>query len=32
VIFLAAEDVCSISYADRNGKYQKQQGIAMPRI
>jgi dCTP deaminase len=32
VIFLAAEDICSVSYADRNGKYQKQQGIAMPRI
>lgn len=32
VIFLAAEEPCSISYADRNGKYQKQQGIAMPRI
>lgn len=32
VIFLAAEDICKVSYADRNGKYQKQQGIAMPRI
>jgi dCTP deaminase len=32
VIFLAAEEPCRISYADRNGKYQKQQGIAMPRI
>ncbi|MDT8307882.1 MAG: dCTP deaminase [Anaerolineae bacterium] len=32
VIFLAAEDICRVSYADRNGKYQKQQGIAMPRI
>jgi dCTP deaminase len=32
VIFLAAEDICAVSYADRNGKYQKQQGIAMPRI
>jgi dCTP deaminase len=32
VIFLAAEDICAVSYADRGGKYQKQQGIAMPRI
>lgn len=32
VIFLAAEDTCKISYADRQGKYQRQQGIAMPRI
>ncbi len=32
VIFLSADGLCDTSYADRNGKYQKQQGIAMPRI
>jgi dCTP deaminase len=32
VIFLSADGICDTSYADRNGKYQKQQGIAMPRI
>jgi dCTP deaminase len=32
VIFLSADGLCDTSYADRKGKYQKQQGIAMPRI
>lgn len=32
VLFLSADGLCDTSYADRNGKYQKQQGIAMPRI
>jgi dCTP deaminase len=30
VLFLRAEQVCQISYADRGGKYQKQRGITMP--
>jgi dCTP deaminase len=24
--------VCEISYADRRGKYQKQQGIVLPKL
>jgi dCTP deaminase len=32
VIFLAASEPCEISYADRGGKYMKQQGITIPRL
>lgn len=32
VIFLDAANPCRISYADRQGKYQKQTGITTPRI
>lgn len=32
VIFLEADDVCEVSYADRKGKYQSQQEIVLPRI
>ncbi len=32
VIFLEADEVCEVSYADRKGKYQRQQGIALPRV
>lgn len=32
LIFLKAEEECEISYADRKGKYQAQQGIVLPRI
>jgi dCTP deaminase len=32
VIFLQADEVCDISYADRKGKYQKQDAIVLPRI
>ena len=32
VIFLAAEEPCETSYADRAGKYQAQRGITVPRI
>ena len=31
-IFFESEDACSVSYADRKGKYQKQEGITIPRI
>jgi dCTP deaminase len=27
-----ADDVCEISYADRKGKYQNQQGIVLPKL
>lgn len=32
VIFLQADEVCDSSYADRKGKYQKQESIVLPRI
>lgn len=32
VIFLEADEVCEVSYADRKGKYQAQQDIVLPRI
>ncbi len=32
VIFFEADEVCETSYKDRNGKYQFQQGVTLPRI
>jgi dCTP deaminase len=32
VVFFEANDPCEISYADRSGKYMKQQGITVPRM
>ena len=32
VVFLGAEEICEISYKDKKGKYQAQQGIVLPRI
>lgn len=32
VLFLGAEELCEVSYADRKGKYQQQVGITLPRI
>jgi dCTP deaminase len=32
VLFFEADQVCEISYADKNGKYQKQRTIELPRI
>jgi dCTP deaminase len=32
VIFLSADEVCEISYADRKGKYQGQKGIVPPKV
>ncbi len=32
VLFLQAESVCEVSYADRAGKYMKQRGITVPRL
>ncbi len=32
VLFLKSSDVCAISYADRKGKYMKQEGITVPAI
>ena len=32
MIFLHAERVCAKSYADKNGKYQNQEGLTLPRV
>ncbi|HJX40855.1 MAG TPA: dCTP deaminase, partial [Anaerolineales bacterium] len=32
VLFFEADEVCRISYADKQGKYQKQSQIELPRI
>ncbi|MGE0198892.1 MAG: dCTP deaminase [Simkaniaceae bacterium] len=32
VLFLEAKEVCEVSYADRAGKYMKQEGITVPMI
>lgn len=32
VVFLEADEPCEVSYADRAGKYQKQQGIVLPKV
>ena len=31
VLFLRADQLCEVSYADRHGKYQAQQGITLPK-
>jgi dCTP deaminase len=32
VLFFESDEVCEVSYADKKGKYQAQQGITIPRI
>jgi dCTP deaminase len=32
VLFFEADEVCDISYADKKGKYQKQQDIVLPKL
>ncbi len=32
VVFFKADEVCETSYADRGGKYMKQEGITIPRM
>jgi dCTP deaminase len=32
VLFFEADDDCTLSYADRKGKYQAQQSIVLPRL
>ena len=32
VLFFEADEVCDISYADKKGKYQKQQSIVLPKL
>ncbi len=31
MLFLGGDDVCEVSYRDRNGKYQGQRGVTLPR-
>lgn len=31
MVFLKADEVCEVSYRDRGGKYQGQQGVTLPR-
>ncbi len=31
VLFLGADEECEVSYADRSGKYQGQQGVTLPK-
>jgi dCTP deaminase len=32
IVFLRAEEVCKVSYADKKGKYQDQKGLTLPRV
>lgn len=32
VLFFASDEPCEVSYADRKGKYQKQQSIVLPKV
>ncbi len=27
-----ADDICEVSYADKQGKYQRQQGVTLPKL
>jgi dCTP deaminase len=31
-LFLKGDDVCEVSYKDRNGKYMKQEGVTLPHV
>lgn len=32
MVFLKADRVCSVSYADKQGKYQNQKGLVLPKV
>jgi hypothetical protein len=32
VLFFQSDETCEVSYADKNGKYQKQQGLTLPKL
>ena len=32
VLFLESDEECETSYADKQGKYQSQEGIVLPRV
>lgn len=32
IVFLQGDEECAVSYADRDGKYQRQKGVAPPKV
>jgi dCTP deaminase len=32
ILFFRSDEPCQVSYADRKGKYQHQQGIVLPKL
>ncbi len=32
VLFFQSDEPCEVSYADKNGKYRKQQGLTLPKL
>jgi dCTP deaminase len=32
VLFFQSDEICEVSYADKKGKYQRQQGLTLPRM
>jgi dCTP deaminase len=32
VLFFQSDEMCEVSYADKKGKYQRQQGLTLPRL
>lgn len=32
LLFLESDEICSVSYADRKGKYQGQKGVVLPKL
>ena len=32
IVFIKADRICAISYADKGGKYQDQVGLTLPRV
>jgi dCTP deaminase len=32
ILFFSAEDLCEVSYADKKGKYQNQNGLTLPKV
>ena len=32
VLFFQSDEVCEVSYADKKGKYQRQEGLTLPRL
>ncbi len=32
ILFFESDEICEISYGDRKGKYQRQQGITIPKV
>jgi dCTP deaminase len=32
VLFFQSDEACEVSYADKKGKYQKQQGLTLPKL